>query len=95
MGEFERADTSPPTIQLLVHLSISTFAAASDLTLRIALYVLLKLTVVPGLRTIVDAQVFDESVLVRFAHYHRKPLPEGKTLAIEPYTQQETQTPLQ
>ena len=76
IGEFERADTSPPTIQLLVHLGISTFAAASDLTLRIALYVLLKLAVVPGLYTVVDAQVFDESVLIRLAHYHRKPLPE-------------------
>src|SRR5271156_2700958 len=77
IGEFERADTSPLTIQLLVHLGIST---ASDLTLRIALYVLLKLAVVPGLCTVVDAQELDESVLIRLAHYHRKPLPKRKPL---------------
>jgi hypothetical protein len=57
-------------------LGISTFAAASDLTLRIALYVLLKLAVVPRLCIVVDAQVFDESVLIQLAHYHSKPLPE-------------------
>jgi hypothetical protein len=40
--------TSPFTIQLLVHLGISTLAAASNLTLRVAFYVLLKLPVVLG-----------------------------------------------
>jgi hypothetical protein len=64
----------------LVHLGISTFAAANDLTLRIALYVLLKLADVPGLCIVVDAQIFDESVRIRLAHYHRKPLPERKPL---------------
>jgi hypothetical protein len=46
------AFTSPPTIQLLVYLGISTLAAPSDLTFRIALYVLLKLAVVPNLYTV-------------------------------------------
>jgi hypothetical protein len=72
--------TSPLTIQLLVHLGISALAAASDLTFKIVLYVLLKLAVVPGLCTVVDAQELDESVLIRFAHYHRKPLPKRKPL---------------
>jgi hypothetical protein len=36
-------------IPALVHLGISTLAATSDLTFRIALYVLLKLAVAPGL----------------------------------------------
>ena len=64
IGELERADTSPLTIQLQVHLGISTLALASDLTFRIALYVLLELAVVPGLCTMVDAQELDKSVLI-------------------------------
>jgi hypothetical protein len=60
--------------------SISTFAAASDLTFRTALYVLLKLAIVPGLCAVVDTQELDESVLIRLAHYHREPLPKRKTL---------------
>ena len=60
--------------QLLVHLGISTLAAASDLNFRIALYVLLKLVVIPGLCTVVDAQQLDESALIRLTHYHSKPL---------------------
>jgi hypothetical protein len=42
------AFTSPLTILLLVHLGISVLAAASDLTFRITLYILLKLAVVPA-----------------------------------------------
>jgi hypothetical protein len=80
IGEFEQADISPLTIQLLVHLGISTLAAASDLPFRITLYVLLKLAIVPGLCTVVNTQELDESVLIRLAHYHRKPLPKRKPL---------------
>jgi hypothetical protein len=57
------AFTSPLTIQLLVHLSISTLPAGSGLIFRIAFYVLLKLAVVPGPYTVVDAQELDESDL--------------------------------
>jgi hypothetical protein len=71
---FAFAFTLQLTTQLSAHLGISTLAAASDLTFRIALYVLLKLEVVPGPCTVVDAQELDESVLIRLAHYHRKPL---------------------
>ena len=70
---FAFAFTLQLTTQLSAHLGISTLAAASDLTFRIALYVLLKLEVVPGPCTVVDAQELDESVLIRLAHYHRKP----------------------
>jgi hypothetical protein len=43
----------------LVHLGISTVAAASDLTFGVALYALLKLAVVPGFCTVVNAQELD------------------------------------
>ena len=89
------AFTSPLTIQLLVHLGISTLTAASDLTFRIALYVLLKLAVVPGLCTVVDAQELDESVLIRLAHCHRKPLPKRKSLQPSLTRSSRLQKPLQ
>jgi hypothetical protein len=76
----KRADTSPLIIQLLVYLGISTLAAASDLTFKIVLYILLELAVVLRLYTMVDAQKLDESVLIRLTHYHRKPLPKRKLL---------------
>jgi hypothetical protein len=79
------AFTSPLTIQLLVHLGISPLAAASDLTFKIAPYVLLKLAVVPSLCTVMDAQELEERP------YSTCPLPQqtlaqAKTLATEPYT---------
>ena len=65
VDEFERVDTSPLIIQLLVHLGISTLAATSDITFRVALYVLFKLAIVPDLCTVVDTQELDKSVLIR------------------------------
>jgi hypothetical protein len=56
------AFTSPLTIQLLVHLIIAM------LTFRISLYAQLKLAVVLGPCTVVDAQELDESVLIPLAH---------------------------
>ena len=38
-----------------------------------------KLAVVPGLCTVVNAQELDESVIIRLAYYHRKPLPKRKS----------------
>jgi hypothetical protein len=55
-------------------LDMSTLTAASDLTSGIALYVLLKLPVVPGHCTVMDAQGLDESVLIPLSHYYCKPL---------------------
>jgi hypothetical protein len=54
------AFTFPLTIQLLAHLGISSLAAASDITFRIAPYVP---AVVPSLCTVVDAQELDEESL--------------------------------
>jgi hypothetical protein len=73
------AFTSPLTIQLLVHPGISTLAAASDLTFGIALYVLLKLAVVPGLCVVVHAQELDESDLPTTT---AKPLPKRNPLQL-------------
>ena len=55
-------------------LDISTLTAASDLTLGIALYVLLKLPVVTSLCTVMNAQRLDKSVLILLSHYYCKPL---------------------
>ena len=57
-----------------IHLGISTLTATSDLTPGIALYVVLRLLVVPGLCTVMDAQGLDESVFIPLAHYYCKPL---------------------
>jgi hypothetical protein len=62
------AFTSPLIILLLVHLGISTITAASGLIFRIALYVLLKLAVVPDLSPVVDTQL---------AYYTTNPCPSG------------------
>jgi hypothetical protein len=62
------AFTSPLIILLLVHLGISTLTAASGLIFRIALYILLKLAVVPDLSLVVDTQL---------AYYTAKPCPCG------------------
>jgi hypothetical protein len=76
------------TIQLLVHPGISTLTTASDLTFRIAFYVLLKLAIVPGLYTVIGIQEFGESALIRLSYYHRKSLLKRKTLVTKPYTKQ-------
>ena len=57
-------------------LVLSTLTAASGLTLRIALYILLKPLVVRCLCTVLDAQELDKSVLIRLAYYHHKSLPK-------------------
>jgi hypothetical protein len=57
-----------------IHLGISTLTATSDLTPGIALYVVLRLLVVPGLCSVMDAQGLDESVFIPLAHYYCKPL---------------------
>jgi hypothetical protein len=75
------AFTSPLTIQLLVHLGISTLTVASDLIFRIALYVLLKLAVV-------DAQRTRRKRLYSTCLLSPQALAQAKTLATEPFTQQ-------
>jgi hypothetical protein len=62
------AFTSPLIILLLVHLGISTLTAASGLIFRIALYILLKLAVVPDLSPVTTCLL------------HCKPLPKRKPL---------------
>ena len=65
-------------IRLLVHLGISTPTAAGSLIFMIALYVLLKLAVVPDPSPVVDTQL---------AYYTVNPFAQAETLATESYTQ--------
>jgi hypothetical protein len=79
IGEFKRRGTSP-TIQPLVHLCVTTLAAADNSAFRILLNILLKLTTIPSLCAMMNAYKFDERTLVRFADYHSKSLTQSKPL---------------
>jgi hypothetical protein len=68
-------------------LGISTLAAASDLTFRIALYVLFKLAIVPGLYTVMYAQELFFKFLFGLPTTTAN-LAQAKTLATELYRQQ-------
>ena len=55
INEFERTGTSSSTIQLLVHLCVTTLAATDNFTFRISLYILLKLTMIPSFCAVMNA----------------------------------------
>jgi hypothetical protein len=63
-SSFERIGTSPLIIQLLYHLRIITLASANNLTLKIALYLLLQLSIIASLGAIMYTQELDESILI-------------------------------
>jgi hypothetical protein len=58
----------------LHYLSITTLASANNLTLKIALYLLLQLSIIASLGAMIYTQELDKSILIRFANHHRGPL---------------------
>ena len=55
ISELERTGTSPSTIQLLVHLCVTTLAETDNFAFSILLYILLKLTMIPSLSAVMNA----------------------------------------
>ena len=80
ISESERIGTSSSTIQLLVHLCVTTLAATDNFSFRISLYILLKLITISSLCAVMNALKLDERTLIRLTNYHGKPLAQRKPL---------------